>query len=207
MTDLYGLQYGPGSPEHHRAYVGPAIEYDLIGGLQFTVLFQLGLRETHTLLDVGCGSLRAGRLLIPYLRPAHYCGLEPNGWLVEKGITHEIGDDIRRIRQPKFVESFDEVETRFDFVLAQSIFSHTFADLAAEMFGNISRVLEEDGLLVATYHFRQGQLKGSGWTYNGNVRFRWEDIREFAENAGLKARVLPFFHPRQRWFIAGKAFV
>jgi SAM-dependent methyltransferase len=207
MTDLYGLQYGPGSPEHHRAYVGPSNEYDLIGGLQFTVLFQLGLRETHTLLDVGCGSLRAGRLLIPYLRPGHYWGLEPNGWLVEKGIAHEIGDDLIRIKQPKFVEDFDAVETHFDFVLAQSIFSHTFADLAAEMFGNISRALEEDGLLIANYAFRQGQREGSGWTYNGNVSYRWEEIQEFAENAGLKARALPFFHPRLRWFTAGKSSV
>lgn len=65
-------------PNSYREYVGPETEYDLIGAMQFRLLSTLGLRENHKLLDFGCGSLRAGRLFIPYLNPGNYTGVEPN---------------------------------------------------------------------------------------------------------------------------------
>ncbi|MHC4422967.1 MAG: hypothetical protein ACYS1E_20600, partial [Planctomycetota bacterium] len=55
--------------EHYMAYVGPPDRYDLMGASQFRLLCTLGLRAPHRLLDFGCGSLRAGRLFIPYLNP------------------------------------------------------------------------------------------------------------------------------------------
>lgn len=58
----------PGS-ENRRAYIGPPTQFDFMGATQFNLLTRLGLREDHTVLDIGCGSLRAGRLLIPYLLP------------------------------------------------------------------------------------------------------------------------------------------
>jgi SAM-dependent methyltransferase len=58
-----------------------------MGATQFRLLTTLGLREHHSLLDFGCGSLRAGRLLIPYLLPGRYYGLEPNRCLIEDGIN------------------------------------------------------------------------------------------------------------------------
>jgi len=58
--------------------VGPDADYDLLRALQFRLLCALGLREHHSVLDVGCGSLRAGRLPITYLAPGRYFGIEPN---------------------------------------------------------------------------------------------------------------------------------
>lgn len=49
---LYGLGLKPGD-SHHRAYVGPPKDYDLISALAVGLLFAAGLRETHKLLDVG----------------------------------------------------------------------------------------------------------------------------------------------------------
>jgi hypothetical protein len=72
-----------GSEAHYSAYVGPPREYDFMGATQFRLLTTLGLRETHRLLDFGCGSLRAGRFLIPYLLPAHYYGVEPNALFID----------------------------------------------------------------------------------------------------------------------------
>jgi len=63
--------------QHYRAFVGPTYRYDLIGAQQFALLYLLGLRETHRLLDFGCGSLRLGRMAIPYLLEGHYFGIEP----------------------------------------------------------------------------------------------------------------------------------
>src|SRR5689334_7701637 len=94
-----GRDRRPSDP-HYRAYVGPPSDYDLIGGLQFTLLFQAGLREHHRLLDIGCGSLRGGRLFIPYLLPGRYTGVEPNEWLVRDGIASELGEAILEIKRP-----------------------------------------------------------------------------------------------------------
>ena len=58
--DRYGLGLRPGDP-HPRAYVGPPQDYDLIGGIQFSLLLAAGLRETHRVVDVGCGSLNLAR--------------------------------------------------------------------------------------------------------------------------------------------------
>ena len=115
--ERYGLGLRSGAA-HYRAYVGPPADYDLIAGQTLGLLFAAGLRETHTLLDLGCGSLRAGRLLIPYLRPGHYYGIEPNRWLVDEGIARELGADLVARKRPTFryVDDFSAggFGTRFD---------------------------------------------------------------------------------------------
>lgn len=110
----------------YRAYVGKPEEWDLVASRQVTLLLAAGLRDTHRLVDVGCGSLRAGRMLIPYLRPERYFGVEPNRWLVEKGIEHELGRDLVEIKRPtfRFVDDFSlsAFGVSFDFALAHSVF-------------------------------------------------------------------------------------
>jgi len=94
---------------HYRSAVGPPDKYDIIGALQFCVLVNLGLREYHKLLDIGCGSLRGGRLFVPYLSKGHYFGLEPDSLLVRDGIKNELGGSILIVKAPQFVysEMFD----------------------------------------------------------------------------------------------------
>ena len=99
-----GLGLKPGDP-HYRAYVGPPEDYDLIAAMTFNLLTTLGLRQRHSLLDVGCGSLRIGRLLIPYLNRGKYFGVEPHEWLVEAGIKCELGEAIVQIKRPTFLFS------------------------------------------------------------------------------------------------------
>src|SRR5437588_5674780 len=94
-----GVGLKPGDA-HYRAYVGPPEDYDLIAAMTFNLLTTLGLRQYHRLLDIGCGSLRIGRLFIPYLNRGRYVGIEPNQWLVETGIQHEVGADLIQIKRP-----------------------------------------------------------------------------------------------------------
>src|SRR5436305_2795022 len=124
-TEVKNLRAGDG---HYTAFVGPPQQYDFMGATQFRLLCELGLRDHHRVLDFGCGSLRAGRLLIPYLQPGCYFGIEPNAWLIEDAIANQIGGDMVRIKAPRFShsDSFDAsvFDTRFDFLLAQGSFSH-----------------------------------------------------------------------------------
>ena len=100
---------------------------------QVTLLLAAGLRDTHRLVDIGCGSLRAGRMLIPYLRQERYFGVEPNRWLVERGIEYELGRDLIGLKLPafRFVDDFSlgAFDVSFDFALAHSVFSHAYPDL------------------------------------------------------------------------------
>ena len=128
-----GLGLKPGDPQY-RAYVGPPEDYDLIAAMAFNLLTTLGLRQHHSLLDIGCGSLRIGRLLIPYLNRGKYFGVEPNEWLVDEGIRRELGETLVQIKRPTFFfsdspDTISQAKIAFDFALAQSIFSHCGLDL------------------------------------------------------------------------------
>lgn len=191
----------------YRAYVGPPQFYDLVAGLAAGLLFASGLRESHRLLDVGCGSLRIGRVLIPYLRPGNYFGMEPNRWLVEEGIEKELGRDLVALKRPSFryVSDFSAAGfgVRFDYALAQSIFSHTYPDMAVAGLRGIADALAPEGLLFATFISGEETPVGSGWLYPGVVPYRWPAVRALAGEAGLVASRVRWPHPLQRWFVAG----
>jgi len=84
---------------HYMAYVGPSTQYDFMGASQFRLLSTLGLRANHSLLDFGCGSLRAGRLFLTYLDEGSYFGIEPNKWLIEDAIKNQIGKDLATLKK------------------------------------------------------------------------------------------------------------
>lgn len=198
----------PGS-DHYTAYVGPPKQYDFMGATQFRLLTSLGLRDHHRVLDLGCGSLRAGRLLIPYLLPQRYFGIEPNTWLVDEALDQELGRDILTIKQPHFDDNCDfradMFGVEFDFVVAQSIFSHTTSALTTTALGNVASVLAPQGLLVCTFILADEPDVDSfpqGWVYPECVTYSPERVAVLFHDAGLHHIRLPWFHPRQTWFIA-----
>jgi len=189
---------------HYRAYVGPPEDYDLIAAMTFNLLTTLGLRQHHSLLDVGCGSLRIGRLLIPYLNRGKYFGVEPNEWLVEEGIKRELGEALLEIKRPTFFfsdspETFAKAKASFDFAVAQSIFSHCGLDLIKKWLSAISRSLAEDGVLAATFLPGEEDSPAKGWVYPECVNYRQVTMRQVAADAGLRFELLDWKHPRQTW--------
>ena len=192
----------------HRAYLGAPEEWDLVAARQVALLLAAGLRGHHRLADVGCGSLRAGRMLIPYPQPERYFGVEPNRWLVEAGIEHELGRDLIRIKRPsfRFVDDFSlgAFGTPFDFVMAHSVFSHTYPDLALAGLRNIALALAPKGMLFATFREGEPELEGSGWLYPEMIPYSWERLKGIVEEGGLVTRRLDWEHPRQSWFVAAR---
>lgn len=210
-SDAEAKALAPAS-DHYAAYVGPPEHYDFMGATQFSLLCSLGLREHHRVLDFGCGSLRAGRLLIPYLSPGNYFGVEPNAWLVDDGIERQLGASILDIKRPTFSNSDgfegDVFGTDFDFIVAQSIFSHSGPSLTGRALASFERALKPDGLCTVT--FREGdEDTPEGWFYTGQtkrgtVRYRRALIEELIRGAGLKGVPLPWYHPRQTWWLLGR---
>ncbi|MDH3649459.1 MAG: class I SAM-dependent methyltransferase [Saprospiraceae bacterium] len=202
-----GLTLRPGD-QHYRAYVGPPIDYDLIAAMTFNLLTSLGLRQYHRLLDIGCGSLRVGRLLIPYLNRGNYFGVEPNQWLVREGIEKELGSEQIILKSPNF--SYKDSLTEFkdhlgiDYAVAQSIYSHAGKDVISRWLGDVSFHLTDTGALVATFIESDIDFDGDGWIYPGCVGYRFETIVELARSAQLMVQKLDWHHPRQTWVIFHK---
>ena len=198
-----GLRLKPGDP-HYRAYVGPPEDYDLIAAMTFNLLTTLGLRQHHSLLDIGCGSLRIGRLLIPYLNRGKYFGIEPAEWLVAEGIKQELGETVVQTKRPTFFftdspETVVRAKVSFDFALAQSIFSHCGLDLIRGWLSAVSRALAEDGVLIATFLPSDEDSPRTGWVYPDCVNYRPTTLERAAAEANLRFEILDWKHPRQTW--------
>jgi SAM-dependent methyltransferase len=117
------------SQRRYRSYMRAPQDYGWMGAYQFEYLLRLGLRERDSLLDIGCGSLRGGRLFIPYLLPGRYHGIERDVSLIQEGLDHELGRSILEVKRPTFLIDSDYTCSAFgrtfDYLLAHSVFSHT----------------------------------------------------------------------------------
>lgn len=201
----------PAGADHYRAFVGPPRQYDLIGAEQFRLLTSLGLREQHSVLDFGCGSLRAGRLLIPYLDAGRYYGIEPNRGLIDDAFRFELGADIRRLKRPEFSYNSDFripfQGRKFDYILAQSILTHTGLDISTLLLKEIARALAPGGIAVINFwkvDYVETDCDKTGWVYPACVGYTGETIRDLIAHADLQAHRLNWYSPRATWFLLNR---
>lgn len=192
--------------DHYRAYVGPPGRFGLLTLSQMSLLAALGLEETDKVLDFGCGSLRLGRSLIPFLRAGNYYGIDPNMWLMDEGFKWETGADLREVKAPEFSgdDSFScDVfgDVKFDFIMAQSIITHAGADNTKAMINSAARALADDGILMLSYlKGEEGTpLPTEPWTYPFNVPYPESWLQSVCADAGLVWRELDWHHPGATW--------
>jgi SAM-dependent methyltransferase len=192
---------------HYRAFVGPVEDYDLMAAAQFNLLTALGLRQEHRLLDLGCGSLRVGRLLIPYLLPDRYFGVEPEQWLIDEALSHELGRDIVAVKRPRFDDNagfrLDVFGQKFDFVLAHSVLTHASRAQVGACLAGVASALEPAGMFVATFAAGSEDYRGDEWVYPGLASYTVEHMGGAVAAAGLAFVRLAWPHPTgQTWFAA-----
>ena len=200
MEDDLGLELPVGA-NHYRAYVGPPTKYDLLAANQFVLLLQLGLREHHKLLDIGCGSLRVGRLIIPYLLTGNYYGTEPNQWLIDKGIENNFGSSILDVKKPHFSNNpefeLTEFNTNFDFILAQSVFTHASQNQIKKCLMMANKVMNKDSIFVASFIESDKNSDKDSWSYPQNVAYRLDLLQGLAFQQNLVLEKLDYKHPNE----------
>jgi len=190
--------------EEYRAHVGPSDLYDVSSAVQFNLLTALGLREAHYLLDVGCGSLKAGRLFIPYLRPGRYFGIEHLPWLIQESIDREIGADLVRIKRPTFSDdnnwTMSIFNRQFDYILAQSIFSHLPQAGIRRCVAEAKKTLKPGGIFAATFFVGLENYEGDYWAAKAN--YTLERMRQLVEEEGMACTPIDWQHPDpQQWIL------
>ncbi len=139
----------------HEAVGG---KWEMLGHLQFDFLVEKGLRPHHALLDLGCGTLRGGRHFIRYLGPGRYSGIDISSKAIEYGrklVEHEGLDDKR----PRLVVSVDRNlkfqdlrSERFDFLLAQSVFTHLDRSHIEECFEHVGEIMHDSSIFFFTFY-------------------------------------------------------
>jgi len=207
LRNLFQRGEGPdvGVPPH-RVYIGPAEHYELLSARHFMLLFLLGMREQHTFLDFGCGSLRSGRLVMTYLAKDRYCGIDPNRWLIDAAIEHEVGASMVDIKRPRFAFNGDGTMTSFgisfDFIHAHSVLTHASPQLARTFFLEAGKVLTNKGIVLATFLRGEVDNERSEWAYPDLITYRLETMQQWAADAALQLVPIRWPHRNQTYFVA-----
>ena len=137
----------------HRDHIGGL--WDIVGKLQFDFLLSKGLKPHHFILDVGCGCLRGGVHFINYLDKGHYYGVDNNREIIEIGAKVELRKNRLFYKKPNLFIScdfnFTPLNKKFDFILAQSVFTHLNLNDILLCLINIEKVLKDEGTFFATF--------------------------------------------------------
>ena len=180
--------------------------WDQIGELQFAFLVRQGLQPHHTLLDIGCGTLRGGRHFIAYLEPGNYWGMDISakaidyaGRLVERaGLSSKRPRLlISRNKDLKFAEFVGET---FDYLLAQSVFTHLEPEHIAECLSHVGGIMSQDSVFFFTFN------EGSTFSRSGLTVFHYPFafMQSLARDNGfvLTDRSDDYPHPRGQRMVA-----
>jgi len=106
----------------------PSEEYLQEGKYFVDWLVRHGLNPEHRLLDYGCGVLRAGRYLIPYLNRGNYVGIDISWNRIQKGhlvlSSAGISREDYEVHLAKDCLLKELQDQRFDVIWANSVLTH-----------------------------------------------------------------------------------
>lgn len=170
----------------HRDLVGGL--WEEMGRLQLDFLVEQGLTPDMRLLDVGCGALRAGRLLVDHLEPEHYYGIDIGADVLQAGYDDELTDE-QRVRLPernlRVTDRFDaDFGVQFDMAIAQSVFTHISLNSARVCLWRLAKVMKPGGRFYVTFFQRRAGTEPDRifkdrhysdhnifWNYRSDLRF------------------------------------
>jgi ubiquinone/menaquinone biosynthesis C-methylase UbiE len=145
--------------------------WEEIGNLQFDFLVRRGMKPNHRMLDVGCGTLRGGRLAIRYLEPRHYTGIDISSNAL-KAALKLVKEEGLTDRQPRLVHNrhrhlkFDQFRGEtFDYILAQSVFTHLMPGHIDECFDCVRSVMSPTSAFYFTVWFEDVTERPSPFEY------------------------------------------
>ena len=149
----YRLHTDMRARHNHRMAPGPM--WEEIGAIQFEYLVSNGLTPDRTLLDIGCCTLRGGRHFIRHLNAGNYSGfdLSPGAIAAARKLVHQ--DGLLEKRPRLFVNRGGRLtfpySVKYDFLLAQSVFTHLPAENIEEAFTHVGGVMHRESMFFFTF--------------------------------------------------------
>lgn len=192
---------------HWKAWVGPPEEYGNIGAYQFDFLRRKGLEREHTLLDIGCGSLRLGCILIGWLECGNYYGVEPETDILMDGIKEHFpfvdGKSLAEAGNFSSRADFEYNDLKnasMDFIVAFSIFTHATPKEVQACLRTVRRLLKPEGRFFATHVDWGWDYDGAkGWVAPDCISYKKETLHMWAKEAGLVSRLEENAPNGQEW--------
>jgi cyclopropane fatty-acyl-phospholipid synthase-like methyltransferase len=198
-------------PDWHREAIGGL--WDTIGQLQFQFLVKQGMKPHHRLLDIGCGSLRGGVHAIAYLDAGNYYGVDKESDILEAGRTVELKRYGLESKRPvlMLVDHFEFSviqAVRFDYMIAQSVFTHLTPEQIDRCVTNAMPLLKSAGTFFATFHISSDQ-PDVGKPHNSRVderdrtKYPVQMFRDLAVRRGIACEYVgEWGHPRGQQMLA-----
>jgi SAM-dependent methyltransferase len=154
---VFGQDWPPKGNGWHRRAVGDG--WNQMGSAQLRLLKSRGLKPEHFLLEVGCGCLRFGTKAIAYLERGHYVGIEADESLLDAGRNIELpAAEGCKGKNPYFILSNDfdmsglQGSVRFDYAMAQSVFTHLHITGVELCIKRVMERLKPGGIFCASYN-------------------------------------------------------
>ena len=121
---------------------------------QIALLKRYGIEPRHTVLDIGCGSLRGGLNVIAYLDVGNYTGVDISEEILAAGRTF-LSEAGLADKKPLLLHTdnlaFKEVEGHtYDYLLAISVLTHMPPEDIDMLFSNLHKVMHEKSVFLAT---------------------------------------------------------
>lgn len=183
-----------------QAAIGGGDNWEPHGQLQFDFLTKRGLKPGHKLLDIGCGTGRLARKVVPYLGPFNYIGYD---------ISHAALAAARELAKfegwAKYTPTFnlgniDPEGAPVDFAWAFSVFIHLPFEVCVDVMRRVAGRLHPDGQLLFSYVPEERSWR------SGLKQFRhtFADTERMCDEAGLTFNEVPLWiewagHTPGRW--------
>jgi SAM-dependent methyltransferase len=177
--------------------------WEEMGEVQFSFLKQHGLEPFHKMLDIGCGTLRGGRHFIRFLNPGNYTGVDISPKVIEfaRGLieSEQLAD-----RKPNLLLNqtgelkFAEFAERFDFLLAQSVFTHLPRKYLEQAFAHVRNVMNPNAVFFFTIWKSDKEERTGQKTF----RYPLSLVSDIVEKHGFRLEEFAYSHPTGQSMLA-----
>ena len=182
----------------------PCIEgfEEKMGGNQLDYVKKQGLKPDHSLLDYGCGYLRAGIHFIQYLESGHYTGLDLSKGRIAQGERFVakfglLGKKPRLIASPHMDLAKLHGMT-FDYIWAHGVLSHMPVEDIEFLIKNLPSLLGKDSMFLGNYtELAEGEVRMATLRH---FFFNRSVFERLCEKYGLRCEFLPDWensHPHE----------